>query len=74
MTSTAITAERERLLAVLDHARLRLFTGQFTDVEALERAESLNLVERSYQGAAGFMGLSELHLTPAGEKALEDQS
>lgn len=61
-----IVAEDERLAAVLDHARLNLFAGMFKDEEALERAEELGLVERHYEGAAGFLGLSTLHLTTRG--------
>ena len=65
-----ITAENDRIADVLDHASLGLFTGMFKDNEALERAEELGLVERRYEGAAGFMGLSKLYLTPAGEERL----
>jgi hypothetical protein len=68
MTDTpAIVAEAERVAAVVDHARLNLFTGMLEDNEAIERAEELGLVERYYEGAAAFFGLSKLRLTRLAE-------
>lgn len=71
--SAAITAETVRLAAVLDHASLGIFTGMFTDNEALERAEQLGLVRRNFEGAAAFFGLSKLYLTDAGRALLDEQ-
>jgi hypothetical protein len=60
-------AEKERLDAVIDHARNNFFTGQFNDQEALDRAFELGLVEKFYQCPAGFfVGLSKLRLTAKG--------
>lgn len=73
MIGHPITAEEERLAQVLDHARLRLFTGGIEDEQALNRAEALDLVERVYEGAAGFIGLSKLELTEAGKAWLEER-
>lgn len=59
-----ITAENERIAAVMDHARLGLFTGMLDDQEAIDRALELGLVEQHWKGAAAFFGgLSSLFLT-----------
>lgn len=56
-------AERERLEAVIEFARLRCFTGQFEDTEALDLAIKLGLVEKYYEpGASAFLGLSKLRV------------
>jgi len=47
----------------LDAARLNLFAGQVSDERAVNKAVELGLVERYYQGGAGFMGLARLRLT-----------
>lgn len=66
-----ITAESERLAAVMDHARLGLFTGALDDQEAIERALELGLVEQRWQGVAGFIGLSNLFLTEPTRTAMD---
>lgn len=69
-----ITAEASRLAGVLDHARLDLPTGMFRDAEAIERAEELGLVERSYRYPLGILGLSYLQLTEAGRARIGEPS
>lgn len=60
---------QERLDAVLHDARVGMFAAMVDDRDALGEAIERGLVERSYEGAAGLMGLATLRLTQRGEAA-----
>ncbi len=55
----------ERIEAILSDARAGMFAGMIDDRDALELAVQRGLVERSYEGAGGLMGMAKLRLSKA---------
>lgn len=58
----AVIGEAERLEDVIHCTEMKLFAGMVTDVEALNLALERGLVEYTYEGPAGFLGLAKLRV------------
>jgi hypothetical protein len=66
----SVRFEKERKIAVLEDliSCPVLFAGQYEDIDLLEP----ELVERTYEGGAGFMGLAKAYPTPTAHKVLAE--